>query len=233
MGRSRPAVSESPGHLTISTQTGAIIVMPASLDRGRLYVFVFGPGYGESVAVRVPPDKWLVIDSCRIAKQAAALHVLRLYGGKLALLLLTHRHRDHYRAFGDLLEQGDWRQVGCNDWRVADAEPVDRADPEEELRGELADVFAKIQNQWETRPGTRLLTHRGAKCPIGNGVLKILHPDPVFARAHRYGHPNNLSAAAVLEWQGMSLLFGADVENPHWQEIAGYRADLGNHAILK
>ena len=40
--------------------------MPASLDEGRLYIFVFGPGYGESVAVRVPPDEWLVIDSCRI-----------------------------------------------------------------------------------------------------------------------------------------------------------------------
>ena len=40
-------------------------MMPVSLDEGRLYVFVFGPGYGESVAVRVPPDEWLVIDSCR------------------------------------------------------------------------------------------------------------------------------------------------------------------------
>jgi beta-lactamase superfamily II metal-dependent hydrolase len=207
--------------------------MPASLDEGRLYIFVFGPGYGESVAVRVPPDEWLVIDSCRIEKQAAALHVLRRYGGKLALLLLTHRHMDHYRGFVDLIAWGKWNRIGCNDWRVADAVPVDVADPEDQLGAGLAQVLAEIQNQWQTRPASRLLTRRGASCHFGEGILNILHPDEAFALANRNGKPNNLSAAAVLEWKGMSILFGADVENPHWQGIAGHRANLGTHIILK
>jgi beta-lactamase superfamily II metal-dependent hydrolase len=207
--------------------------MPASLVEGRLYVFVFGPGYGESVAVRVPPDEWLVIDSCRIAKQAAALHVLRRYGGKLALLLLTHRHRDHYRGFVDLIAWGVWNRVGCNDWRVADAEPVDAADPEDQLGAGLAQVLAEIQNQWQTRPASRLQTHRGASYDFSEGKLHILHPDKAFARANRDGKANSLSAAAVLEWKGMSLLFGADVENPHWHQIAEHRANLGSHLILK
>ena len=201
--------------------------------RGRLYVFVFGPGYGESVAVRVPPDEWLVIDSCRIEKQAAALHVLRRYGGKLALLLLTHRHKDHYRGFVDLIAWGNWNRIGCNDWRVADAEPLDVADPEDQLGAGLAQVLAEIQNQWRTRTASRLLTRRGASYRFSEGMLHILHPDEEFALANRYGEPNNLSAAAVLEWKGMSLLFGADVENPHWQGIAGHRANLGTHVILK
>lgn len=208
-------------------------MMPASLDGGRLYVFAFGPGYGESVAVRVPPDEWLVIDSCRIAKQAAALHVLRRYGGKLTLLLLTHRHKDHYRGFVDLTGWGEWSRIGCNDWRVTDAEPIDAADPEDQLGAGLAQVLAEIQNQWRVRPTSRLLTRRGANCAIGHGVLHILHPDEAFAVAHRHDEPNNLSAAAILEWNGMSLLFGADVENPHWQGIAAHRANLGTHVILK
>ncbi len=208
-------------------------MMPVSLDRERLYVFVFGPGFGESIAVRVPPDEWLVIDSCRIAKQAAALHVLRRYGGKLTLLVMTHRHNDHYRGFVDLIAWGEWRRIGCNDWRIADAEVVDTADPEDQLRGGLAHVLAEIQNQWRTRPASRLLTHRGAKCPIGEGEMHILHPDETFAISHRDGEPNDLSAAAVLDWKGMTLLFGADVENPHWEGIAGHRSKLGNHVVLK
>src|SRR5437868_4316182 len=103
MERSRPALPEPARHASLPAKTGAIIVMPTSLNGGRLYAFVFGPGYGESVAVRVPPDEWLVIDSCRIAKQSAASHVLRRYGGKLTVLLLTHVHKDHYRGFVDLI----------------------------------------------------------------------------------------------------------------------------------
>jgi beta-lactamase superfamily II metal-dependent hydrolase len=166
--------------------------MPASLDGGQLYVFVFGPGYGESVAVRVPPHDWLVIDSCRIAKQAAALHVLRRYGGNLTVLLLTHRHKDHYRGFVDLIGQGEWGRIGCNDWRVADAEPSDTADPEDHLGAGIAHVLAEIHNQWETRPASRWLTRRGATCPLGEGRLHILHPDEAFARANRHGEPNNI-----------------------------------------
>lgn len=149
------------------------------------------------------------------------------------LLLLTHRHRDHYRGFVDLIDWGKWNRIGCNDWRVADAVPVDVADPEDQLGAGLAQVLAEIQNQWQTRPASRLLTRRGASCHFGEGMLHILHPDEAFALANRYGEPNNLSAAAVLEWKGMSILFGADVENPHWQGIAGHRANLGTHMILK
>jgi hypothetical protein len=173
------------------------------------------------------------MDSCRMAKQAAALHVLRRYGGKLTLLLLTHRHKDHYRGFGDLIAWGEWSRIGCNDWRVADAESLDTADSEDELGGELAHVLAEIQNQWRTRPASRLLTCRGANCPLGDGVFHILHPDEAFALANPHGEPNNLSAAAVLEWKGKNLLFGADVENPHWQGIAAHRANLGMHVCLK
>ena len=207
--------------------------MPVSLDGGQLYIFVFGPGYGESIAVRVPPDEWLVIDSCRVAKQAAALHVLRQYGGKLSLLMLTHRHKDHYCGFVDLIGWGEWSRIGCNDWRVADAESVNSADPEDQLGKGLAQVFAEIQNQWRSRPTSRLVTRRGANCPLGDGVLHILHPEEAYASAHRHGEPNNLSAAAILEWNGMRVLFGADVENPHWHGIAAHHPNLAAHVIMK
>src|SRR5436190_4776932 len=207
--------------------------MPASLDDERIYVFIFGPGLGESVAVRVPPNDWLVIDSCSLAKRAAALHVLGRYRGNPALLLLTHRHKDHYRGFVDLITWGEWGRIGCNDWRVADAESANADDPEAQLGRELGQVLAEIQNQWNTRPASRWVTRRGANCSIGDGTLRILHPDEAFAVANRYGEPNNLSAAAVLEWKSIRLLFGADVENPHWDSINAHQSGLGTHVLLK
>jgi len=36
-------------------------MIPEALNPGYLYVFVFGPGFGEAIAVRVPPDRWLVM----------------------------------------------------------------------------------------------------------------------------------------------------------------------------
>lgn len=34
------------------------------LPPDQLAIFVFGPGYGELILVRVPPDVWMVVDGC-------------------------------------------------------------------------------------------------------------------------------------------------------------------------
>jgi len=63
-------------------------MMPRNLEADRLYLFVFGPGFGESILIRVPPNLWIVIDSCYIADKAAALQVLPRYGGECSCLVL-------------------------------------------------------------------------------------------------------------------------------------------------
>ncbi len=32
-------------------------------DAERLVVIVVGPGFGESIGIRVPPDRWMLVDS--------------------------------------------------------------------------------------------------------------------------------------------------------------------------
>jgi hypothetical protein len=58
-------------------------MMPSNLAPDRLHLFVIGPGFGESIVIRVPPDHWLVVDSCKPGERAAALEVVGRYGGQL------------------------------------------------------------------------------------------------------------------------------------------------------
>ncbi len=69
----------------------------------QLYLFVVGPGMGETVLLRVPPDRWVIIDSfkCGMPNRPAAESIVSLYGGKVEIIALTHPHQDHYPGFVD------------------------------------------------------------------------------------------------------------------------------------
>ena len=101
-------------------------MMPSHLDADHLYLFAFGPDMGESIAIRIPPDLWVVVDSCRVAGKAAAMHVLPKYGGRCECIVLTHRHKDHYAGFSRLLAYEEWRIVGCDDLWLEDGGAVHR-----------------------------------------------------------------------------------------------------------
>jgi len=105
-------------------------MMPAALVPNRLYLFVIGPGFGESIVIRVPPRHWIVIDSCKPGERAAALEILGRFDGECTCAVLTHRHQDHYPGFSQVLAHADWRIVGCADhgffhWQPDDHEIVD------------------------------------------------------------------------------------------------------------
>src|SRR5260370_29276874 len=124
-------------------------MMPVSLDPHRLYLFVFGPGFGESIVLRVPPNDWIVVDSCRIADRAAAQHVLSHYKGELSCVVLTHPHRDHYRMFSQVLAEGDWSVIGCSDLELDDDWSTTS---ENQLANELEQIVAEIRAHWKRRP---------------------------------------------------------------------------------
>src|SRR4051794_3110822 len=91
-----------------------------------LYVFVFGPGFGESIALRLPPDQWLIVDSLRRQTRAddlnPALGLLQAHQAFAAGLALTHPHDDHGRGFLQLLDRRSPESpIGCVD---PDAIPV-------------------------------------------------------------------------------------------------------------
>ena len=84
-----------------------------SLDPTLLYFFVLGPGTGESVLLRVPPDKWIVIDSFANAERPAAERIIQSLGGAVSALVLTHPHQDHCMGFIELIDENPAAIVGC------------------------------------------------------------------------------------------------------------------------
>src|SRR6266478_4907602 len=99
----------------LSIQAG----LPDALDAERLYLFVVGPGVGESILVRAPPNNWLVVDGCRVGDEGSApVTLLKRYGARLVDgVVLTHPHLDHARGLVELLgaEDIDCLSVGCVD----------------------------------------------------------------------------------------------------------------------
>jgi len=207
-------------------------MMPSNLAADRLYLFVIGPGFGESIVIRVPPDHWLVVDSCKPGERAAALEVVGRYGGQFSCAVLTHRHQDHYPGFAEILAHAEWNVIGCADLRLT-FDDSQAANPEHRRRNELEDIMAAIQTRWTTRAESTWRSWRGSQRRVGEGMLTSLHPTEDFMRSNPHAPPNELSSALLLEWRDVRLLLGADVENPHWAAIARDFETLGAHAGMK
>jgi len=78
-----------------------------------LEISLFGPGYGESIVLHIPQIGWGIIDSCLAkTKQTSISPPLEYLSGllspnfpKLAFVILTHPHEDHYRGLDHVLRE--------------------------------------------------------------------------------------------------------------------------------
>jgi len=86
-------------------------------ERGRLTLYVFGPGVGESQVVALPDGRWMVVDTCKLDEVTLPLALLRHFGApRVDLLVVTHPDRDHYKGLPELIKGIDvkclWRYRG-------------------------------------------------------------------------------------------------------------------------
>ena len=70
-------------------------------------VSIFGPGYGEAMAVHVGSGSWILVDSCinPDTKQPATSEYLDLIGvapNKVKVIVASHWHDDHVRGIANL-----------------------------------------------------------------------------------------------------------------------------------
>jgi hypothetical protein len=90
----------------------------AALERGRLHVFVAGPGKGEGIAVAFPGRGWMLIDGCRAGIGSSGELPLRAIYQRwcrnadrardpVVGMVLTHPHQDHADGFAELVEELD------------------------------------------------------------------------------------------------------------------------------
>lgn len=72
-------------------------------------IVLFGPGYGEAIAVHLGNQAWLLVDSCINPdnRLPASLHYLRSIGvnpNDVKAVIASHWHDDHVRGLSDLAD---------------------------------------------------------------------------------------------------------------------------------
>jgi beta-lactamase superfamily II metal-dependent hydrolase len=82
-------------------------------------VSVFGPGFGESIAIHVGLGDWIVIDSCKSvgSKLSAPLVYLNSLGvdvsARVHLVIASHWHDDHIRGLTELFVAAKKARLVC------------------------------------------------------------------------------------------------------------------------
>ncbi|HSN98456.1 MAG TPA: MBL fold metallo-hydrolase [Candidatus Nanopelagicales bacterium] len=196
-----------------------------------LYVFVFGPVYGESVVLRIPPEHWVVIDGCSSSSFSSyPAELLKHFRAHADVVVLTHPHLDHAKGLDVVLEDWKGAKIGCCEPAVEKVDEL-HANLQRSLNGsKMKKVLSRIQSIWEERPSTRWPLRRGVRHEVGGGSLEILHP---LNASWRKSSVNALSSPILLKWEQVCLLFGSDLEQPGWEEISALRIPLARHHLLK
>jgi Metallo-beta-lactamase superfamily len=198
------------------------------LAHDRLQVLLLGPGYGESVLVRVPgkPPGWMVVDSLLAKRRGQTwcgpLRALEELDAEPDLVLLTHSHLDHVAGMTLLVERfGHRAAFGALDdvelGHVASAKVRESAQRAEAGAALRAIAGLPSDNRWDLHAGPQ---------PLGEGRVTVLHPSASRLRELqklRSIGPNQLSAAVLVEWQQRTVLLGADLERPEWALLADGR----------
>lgn len=214
----------------------------AGLRDNLFYVIVFGPGFGESIVLRVPPDCWIVVDGCRAGACSYPARCLEEHDAAWSCVVLTHPHEDHMLGLDAVLDRPGGPVIGCVAPVVDDPRRWSRSpDPERHLvAGTKEHVLAVIQDRWERDPEARWELRRGEYRTFCGAVFKVLHPDDPtlrsFSSAVSTGSsfdPNLLSTPLLVEWREARLLLGADLPNPGWDSVAAEFSHLHIHHVLK
>jgi beta-lactamase superfamily II metal-dependent hydrolase len=211
-------------------------------------VVVFGPGFGESVVIRVPPDSCIVVDSLRHdaggRRVNPALQLVDRWSARIDLLVLTHPHADHAAGFGDLVDAAGEAILACADTFVSDREHWRKARRDktdgERTAGRTEQALSAIDTRWSTSPEEKIWRLEAGQCrSVGEATVEALFPDVEAlegAAASAQPDPNACSTPLVLRWREAMIVLAADVDTESaWDRILGASRSrpLADHHVLK
>jgi hypothetical protein len=198
------------------------------LDPELLYTFVFGPGFGESIVVRVPPDQWLVVDSLRRQTRSEdvnpAVGLLTKHKARASAVALTHPHEDHGQGLLHILERRlPNTPVGCLDPTMRIPRRNSEPDATRVLdQASLAAGLKRIQRIWATEPGSKWELLANSSCRMGAATVEVLHPASPPQTQPR--DLNRISSPMLISWNRCRILLGADLPRPGWSAVGRSRA---------
>jgi len=216
----------------------------ARLASNRLHVVVFGPGYGEPIAVHVPDAGWLVCDSLSGTGRASGLvpaaELLGQRGERAGMLILTHPHDDHVAGFDRLVTRYASGPVGVVGIHLAQHGFTEGEDATQVLAtSNRHKALAAIHRYWREHPERKwLLTADGTTRPLGSALIEVLHPEQTYLDAGRLDPgeaPNAYSTPVLVEWGAARIILGADLPTAEWSSVLNVSRDprLAEHAALK
>lgn len=225
-----------------------IQTLSPALAADLLIVVVVGPSLGESIGVRVPPDRWLLVDSLSARPRdgrsideglTPLADLLEDLGANADLIALTHPHLDHCLGLERLVERFAAGEVGCvGIWPDAiDTRMRDAARKQGEHLRNVA--LAAIKSRWEDDRQSEWRLRAGATRRIGDEAhVEVLFPDDEALREQQdrdlFEGVNETSSPMLVTWRGARVVLGADLTaKPGWERVTAIYSDLNDHAVLK
>ena len=204
------------------------------LKSGLLYVVVFGPGFGESIVLRSPEDKWLIVDSCEKDGRVPAVELLDHHNATWDCAVLTHPHVDHGMGFDEIINKPGSGPIGCSHPEIVAPEIWYRTDDDRErlISGKLEATISAIQQRWGNNDRERWAMRRGDSREIGDVRLTVLHPDDAALESH-VSDFNRISSPILVEWRDSRILLGADLISVDWDALPDEFEFLHDHHLLK
>ena len=181
-----------------------------------LTVHFLDVGQGDAVLLRSPAGRWLLIDGGPRGPQGDAgrrvvVPFLRSHGAtRLAAIVATHAHLDHYGGLPAVLDAFDPAYVLEPGQAVPDA-------------GYLGFLGAVEADGAEWRPA-----RRGDRLELDGVTIEVLSPDSGWARAQT--DINEASVVLLVSYGPVRLLFAGDAGMPTEQHLAGR---IGHVSLLK
>lgn len=210
-------------------------------------VTTFGPGYGESIVIYIPDIGWGVIDSCLIKFGETSINPALQYlidkkVDKLAFIVLTHPHADHFLGIDKIIEHymGNISNIfiysgeGLREYRLYLTKKTILHGGSELIR--LATVFKMIEKARDAGAQIVKISEQTAivrKKQYGNYEVEIIALSPSAESMKRYveilykaipvnegdilkivpdSHHNLLSAAIWCSIGNIRLILGSDLE---------------------
>jgi competence protein ComEC len=183
-----------------------------------LTVHFLDVGQGDAALLRSPAGRWLLIDGGPRGPQGegdagrrVVVPFLRSHGAtRLAAIVATHAHRDHYGGLPAVLDAFDPAYVLEPGQAVPDA-------------GYLGFLGAVEADGAEWRPA-----RRGDRLELDGVTLEVLSPDSGWVAAQT--DINEASVVLLVSYGPVRLLFAGDAGIPTEEHLAGR---VGHVALLK
>jgi hypothetical protein len=218
----------------------ALMGLPSveQLSDHALTVVVFGPGFGESIAIRAATDGepvWGVVDSARRERRGSSVNptvdLLAAHRASPSLVLLTHPHADHTGGMTAVIEiAAPGATIGCIEPLLETPSPYAVPEDPDDLaavsRSQTKLAHYAIRSAWSAGHPKWSLLHDSTR-ELAGWSLTVLHPAEVEIddaitrfRAEQGVNLNDLSASLLIERGDIALVLGADCEEAAWTAVA-------------